>query len=147
MRIGILDNSVTEQVLSLLLKHPLVEEIETNDDWFSIQCRDIHSLVEWMEDEHGLYLIAGGGGWRLASAIDEEVDIDKAVKKIEGMDPSEIDREVEERDIEDDTEVAAAVEHAKTSAIAKAKEVGLDLGSEDGKEMLKMLMKKELDSK
>lgn len=147
MAIGILDNSLTDQVLSLLVDHPLVEEIEANDDGFMIQCNDLSSLVEWMESEHGLYLIAGRDGWRFASVIDEAINADEAIEQIEDMDDSEIEQDVEETDVEEggDQEMSTAIEHAKTSAISKAKDAGVDLKSDQGKDILRMLMKKELE--
>lgn len=72
MKIGILDESVIKKIATdILVNRPEVISVFVNGTDLVIESVDMDSLVEYLENEHGLHLIVNGDNYMMASRINE----------------------------------------------------------------------------
>jgi hypothetical protein len=85
MKIGILDDSVVQDVAKIIASHPAVSNVIIKKSGLSIDTPDIDVLVEYLEKVHGLHLIMNGNNYMIAAPINEanvEAVADKSLSEL-----------------------------------------------------------------
>jgi len=72
MKIGILDENIVKKIATdILVDRPEVISVFVEGTELIIESSDIDSLVQYLEQEHGLHLILNGGNYMIESQINE----------------------------------------------------------------------------